>query len=124
HATACHQGPSGPGSGTRLRPGAGAMSADRRDTSALPSAVWAVGVLWRTGGVTDGAGAGGAAPEVGPPGPRSRAPPRRPRAPRTRLVGAWRAGLGPNTPGAGRCPLRPPEASLLSRPLPVSSLSG
>src|SRR5262249_17877180 len=60
------QGLCGPGSGKNLRPGAGTLSTDRGSCAPLLSAVGIVDVLFGAGGVTDGAGTGGAGPDPCP----------------------------------------------------------
>ena len=80
-----HQGLGGPGGGTSLRPGARALPAGGGDAAALPGAAGLVVLLSDPGGVTDGAGAGGAAPHPGPACRRPGAPPGGPLCPREHL---------------------------------------
>ena len=114
-----HQGPCGPGGGTRLRPGARALPAGGRDPAALPGAAGLVVLLSAPGGVTDGAGAGGAAPQPGPACRRPGAPPGGPLCAGEHLVLSGRVRRGPGPFGAGDRPLRPPAA-----PCPCLSATG
>ena len=115
----CHQGPGGPGGVTRLRPGARALPAGGRDPAALPGAAGLVVLLPAPGGVTDGAGAGGAPPHPGPAGRRPGAPPGGPLCPREHLELSGRVRRCPGPFRAGDRPLRPPAA-----PCPMPSATG
>src|SRR5262249_18556018 len=66
-------------------PGTRALPAGGRDPAALPGAPGLVVLLLASGGVTDGAGAGGAPSQPGPAGRRPGAPPGSPLCPREHL---------------------------------------
>ena len=112
-----HQGPGEPGSVTSLCPGARALPAGGRDPAALPGAAGLVVLLPASDGVTDGAGAGGAAPHPGPAGRRPGASPGGPLCPREHLELSGRVYRGPGPFGAGHRPLRSSAAPCPCLPL-------
>ena len=82
-----------------------AIPASRGDSSALPGAAGAAGILFCEGGVPDGTGAGGAAPQPSPARARLGPPARGPLGVGGDRVLSWRVGPSSSPPRAGDGPL-------------------
>src|SRR5262249_35425288 len=97
--------------------GAKTLSADGGRAAALPGAGWAAGLLYRARGLPDGAGAGTAAPALGPPDPGHSVPRALSQRIGVRLPLAWRAASGPDDLRPGSSRLRSPATLVCGFPL-------